>query len=68
MAVHTLGSPSFDPIILVDPVTPAQPVALEVVGGATNISVSGEVDPVFTAWDKSTGISITKSQVTDFGT
>jgi hypothetical protein len=25
-----------------------------------------ETDPVFTAWDKSTGISITKSQVSDF--
>ncbi len=27
-----------------------------------------ETDPVFTAWDKSTGISITKSQITDLGT
>ena len=27
-----------------------------------------ETDPVFTAWDKSTGISITKSQISDFGT
>jgi len=26
-----------------------------------------ETDPIFTAWDKSTGISITKSQVVDFG-
>ena len=25
-----------------------------------------ETDPIFTAWDKSTGISITKSQVSDF--
>lgn len=28
--------------------------------------VNTETDPVFTAWDKSTGISITKSQVSDF--
>jgi len=27
-----------------------------------------ETDPVFTAWDKSTGITITKSQITDFPT
>ena len=26
-----------------------------------------ETDPVFTAWDKSTGISITESQITDLG-
>ena len=26
-----------------------------------------EFDPVFTAWDKSTGISITESQITDLG-
>jgi len=27
-----------------------------------------EIDPVFTAWNKSTGISITKSQISDFPT
>ena len=27
-----------------------------------------ETDPVFTAWDKSTGISITESQISDLGT
>ncbi len=27
-----------------------------------------ETDPVFSAWDKSTGITITESQITDFGT
>ena len=32
------------------------------------ISTPIETDPVFSAWDKSTGISITKSQVSDFGT
>ena len=31
-------------------------------------ALQSETDPVFTAWDKSTGISITKSQVSDFGT
>ena len=35
-------------------------------GGTANFVVS-ESDPVFMAWDKSTGISITKSQVSDFG-
>jgi hypothetical protein len=29
---------------------------------------ANETDPVFTAWDKSTGISITASQVSDFPT
>jgi len=33
-----------------------------VTGGIT------ETDPVFTAWDKSTGISITESQISDLGT
>lgn len=32
------------------------------------ITNATETDRVFTAWDKSTGISITKSQVSDFGT
>jgi hypothetical protein len=27
-----------------------------------------ETDPVFTSWDKSTGISITESQISDLGT
>ena len=45
--------------------------------GGTDVSLSGhnhsgtyiesETDPVFTAWDKSTGISITESQISDFG-
>jgi hypothetical protein len=30
-------------------------------------SSSAESDPIFTAWDKSTGISITESQILDFG-
>jgi hypothetical protein len=33
-------------------------------GFATTLS---ETDPVFSAWDKSTGISITESQISDFG-
>ena len=32
------------------------------------IGGGSETDPVFTAWDKSTGISITESQISDFGT
>lgn len=31
-------------------------------------SATVESDPVFTSWDKSTGISITESQISDFGT
>jgi hypothetical protein len=30
--------------------------------------LTSETDPVFTAWDKSTGISITESQISDLGT
>ena len=33
----------------------------------TNLPAGTETDPVFTAWDKSTGISITESQISDFG-
>jgi hypothetical protein len=29
--------------------------------------VESETDPIFTAWNKSTGISITESQISDFG-
>ena len=31
-------------------------------------TVETETDPIFTTWDKSTGISITESQISDFGT
>ena len=34
----------------------------------TPAAVTSESDPVFTAWDKSTGISITESQISDLGT
>jgi hypothetical protein len=34
---------------------------------ALNAKLETETDPVFTAWDKSTGISITESQISDFG-
>lgn len=30
--------------------------------------LTSESDPVFTTWDKSTGVSITESQISDFGT
>ena len=33
-------------------------------GGSAGV----ESDPIYTAWDKSTGISITESQISDFGT
>ncbi len=33
-----------------------------------NSKLDSETDPVFSAWDKSTGISITESQISDFGT
>jgi len=35
---------------------------------AVTAAAGSESDPIFTAWNKSTGISITKSQVSDFGT
>jgi hypothetical protein len=41
-------------------------IAVGVTGGGGGSGV--ETDPVFTAWDKSTGISITASQTTDFDT
>ena len=37
------------------------------VNGQNYLTSYTETDPVFTAWDKSTGISITESQITDFG-
>jgi hypothetical protein len=36
-------------------------------GGILSVSSFIETDPVFTAWNKSTGISITESQISDFG-
>lgn len=32
------------------------------------LTAFSETDPIFTAWDRSTGISITESQISDFGT
>jgi hypothetical protein len=54
MAVVTHGSFDEGPIILALP--PSYTYDID------------EVDPVFTAWDKSTGITISASQVTDFDT
>jgi hypothetical protein len=31
-------------------------------------ALQSESDPVFSSWDKSTGVSITESQISDFGT
>ena len=39
----------------------------ELTNGAGYITSYTETDPIFTAWDKSTGISITESQISDFG-
>jgi hypothetical protein len=33
-----------------------------------DLSIDSESDPVYSAWDKSTGISITESQISDLGT
>ena len=43
------------------------PYALHAKTAETVTSGITETDPVFTAWDKSTGISITESQITDLG-
>ncbi|MCK5538315.1 MAG: hypothetical protein KAI79_15925, partial [Bacteroidales bacterium] len=37
-------------------------------GYLTSVGAITETDPVYTAWDKSTGILITESQISDFGT
>jgi hypothetical protein len=54
MAVVTHGSFDEGPIVL------ALPPVYE-------YAAVEETDPVFTAWDKSTGITITESQITDLG-
>jgi len=41
------------------------PYALHSKSSETFTGVLNEVDPVFTAWDKSTGVQITESQITD---
>ena len=56
MAVVTHGSFDEGPIIL------ANPPVYEFAGLLT------ETDPIFTAWDKHTGIHITQSQITDGST
>ncbi len=38
-----------------------------VLGEGDLIVIPNETDPIFTAWDKSTGITITESQITDLG-
>jgi hypothetical protein len=40
----------------------------QLTNGAGFLTSFTETDPIFTAWDKSTGISITKSQISDFPT
>ncbi|MGI6323621.1 MAG: LamG-like jellyroll fold domain-containing protein [Bacteroidales bacterium] len=43
------------------------PYALHAKTAETITSAVTETDPVFTSWDKSTGISITQSQISDLG-
>ncbi|HOG19339.1 MAG TPA: hypothetical protein PKW37_02705, partial [Salinivirgaceae bacterium] len=43
------------------------PYALHAKTAETVIGEINETDPVFTTWDKSTGISITESQISDLG-
>jgi hypothetical protein len=57
MAVVTHGSFDEGPIVL------ALPPIFE---GLIPTGVQTETDPIFTAWDKSTGINIDISQITDF--
>ena len=45
----------------------SQFITLSDIDWVTNVPLN-ETDPVFSAWDKSTGISITESQISDFGT
>lgn len=63
MAVITLGSPSFNPAVLGNPTTALPSAAIEVVGGDTSTAMIGETDPIFSAWDKHTGITIHQSQI-----
>lgn len=63
MAVITLGSPSFDPITLGEETGSIPSSTVTVVGGADSTAMTGETDPIFSAWDKSTGIIISSSQI-----
>jgi hypothetical protein len=63
MAATTLGSPSFNPAVLGTPSTALPSAAIEVVGGNTSTAMLGETDPIFSAWDKHTGITIHQSQI-----
>ena len=47
--------------------TAATDYATAAQGALAESAIQTETDPVFTAWDKSTGISITESQISDFG-
>lgn len=63
MAVITLGSPNFDPTPLLTSVTTVNSPAIEVVNGGSMTAMVGETDPIFTAWDRHTGITIHPSQI-----
>jgi hypothetical protein len=63
MAVITLGSPNFNPIVL-NPVTVAVSNTSMAVAHGKSVSYDfSESDPIFSAWDKSTGVIIEQSQI-----
>ena len=63
MAVITLGSPDFNPVPLSGTTAPTPGAPVTVVNGGTMTAMIGETDPIFTAWDRTTGIQITSSQI-----
>jgi len=64
MGVVTLGSPSFDPTPLASSTVTTSGAPVKVVGGSASTAMISESDPIFTAWDRSTGITINSTQIT----
>jgi hypothetical protein len=64
MAVTTLGSPNFDPTPLATSSTTVSAGSIEIVNGVDMTAMVGETDPIFSAWDKHTGITIDYDQIT----
>jgi hypothetical protein len=63
MAATTLGSPNFNPAILGTSTTPLPSSSIILIGGSTSTAMIGETDPIFSGWDKHTGITIHQSQI-----
>lgn len=63
MAVITLGSPDFNPVPLSGATAPTPGAPVAVVSGAESTAMIGESDPIFTSWDRTTGIQIASSQI-----